>query len=359
MGRPTKITVDLNALQHNLLEIKKLAPTSKILAMVKSNAYGHGLERIGLALKDADALGVASIEEGTALREAGVKNPIVLMEGLFSSDELGQALELDFTLVLHHEAQVSMLESLKTYERPIDCWLKLDSGMHRLGFNINDFEKVYARLQNLDFINKPIGIMTHFAKADEVHSGYTEKQMNDFYGLADKYNVPLTLCNSAGILSWPKAHASWVRPGLMLYGACPIKSESASSHNLKPVMTFSTKIVAIQNLKKGDKIGYGGTFECPEDMPIGVIAVGYGDGYPQFTKNGTPMLVNNIKCALAGRVSMDMATVDLRNCPYAKVGDKVSLWGDELPIEEIAENNLTSSHELLTRITPRVKVEVK
>lgn len=358
MGRPTTITIHLDALRHNLQQIKKLAPRSSILAMVKSNAYGHGLERIALALPDADALGVACIEEGIKLRNAGVKNPIVLMEGLFTGDELNQAAHMDFDLVVHHIDQVEILEKNPSIN-PLRIWLKINTGMHRLGFDPDKVETVYQRVMQCPNIKKPIIIMTHFAEADSEDKTSTEKQIACFEKVTKNIPGPRSLCNSAGIMAYPKAHQDWVRPGIILYGASPIKGDSLSDHGFKPVMSLSTQIIALHQVARGEKVGYGGTWICPEDMLIGVIAIGYGDGYPQFAKAGTPVLVNGKICPLVGRVSMDMATVDLRTQSHTKVGDAVVLWGEGLPIEKVAENNHTSAYELLTRITQRVKVQME
>ncbi len=356
MGRPTTITIHLDALRHNVLQIKKLAPHSAMLAMVKSNAYGHGLERIGLALPDADALGVACIEEGMRLRQAGVKNPIVLMEGLFTGDELSQAALMNFDLVVHHLAQVDMLEKNPSI-KPLQIWLKIDTGMHRLGFDPNQVDAVYQRLMQCTNVKKPIIIMTHFADADLPDRGATKKQIERFQQCTKHIPGPRSLCNSAGIMRWPEVHCDWVRPGIILYGASPMREECALDHGFKPVMTLSTEIIALHQVAKDEKVGYGGTWVCPETMLVGVIAIGYGDGYPQFAKAGTPVLVNGKICPLVGRVSMDMATVDLRTQPNTKVGDPVVLWGEGLPIEKVAEHNDTSAYELLTRITQRVRVQ--
>jgi alanine racemase len=358
MGRPATITIDVDALRHNLQHIRKLAPHSSILAMVKSNAYGHGLERIGLALSDAEALGVACIEEGILLRKAGVKNPIVLMEGLFTGDELSLAAEMDFDLVVHHLPQVEMLEK-KPSIKPLQIWLKINTGMHRLGFDADQVEAVYQRLMQCSNVKKNIIVMTHFAEADSEDKTPTQKQIERFQCITKDIPGSRSMCNSAGIMRWPKAHHDWVRPGIILYGASPIKGDCALSHGFKPVMSLSTQIIAIHNVAKGEKVGYGGAWICPESMLVGVIAVGYGDGYPQYAKAGTPVLANGKICPLVGRVSMDMATVDLRSQPQAKVGDPVILWGEGLPVEKVAENNQTSAYELLTRITQRVRVEVK
>jgi alanine racemase len=357
MGRPTKITIHLDALKHNFKQVKKLAPHSQILAMVKSNAYGHGLERIGLALQDADALGVACIEEGLKLRAAGVQKPIVLLEGLFTGDEVAHAIQNNFTLVVHHALQVEMLEKSHT-NKPLSIWLKIDTGMHRLGFLPADLPEVYQRLMQCQAVKKPIGLMTHFAESDALDKTTTQKQIKVFNSVTEHLVGPRSLSNSGGIIAWPSAHAEWVRPGIMLYGASPFAGKRGNEHNLLPVMSLSSELIAIHQIAKGERIGYGGTFTCPEDMLVGVVGIGYGDGYPQFAKNTTPILVNKTICPLIGRVSMDMLTVDLRPAKDPKVGDPVILWGPGLPVEMIAESNHTSAYELLTRMMPRVHVLV-
>ena len=357
MGRPTKITIDLSALRNNLQQIRKLAPNSSVLAMVKSNAYGHGLERIALALPDAEALGVACIEEGMFLRHAGVKNPIVLMEGLFTTDELLKAAAENFTLVVHHLSQVEMLEKHSLID-PILVWLKVDTGMHRLGFNPDEIQKISKRLMNCTSVKQPFGLMTHFAEADSLERAQTLNQIEIFNKVTDRIPGPRSLANSAGIIAWPSIHCDWVRPGIMLYGASPFQKHRGVEHHLQPVMSLSSELIAIHYLLKGSRVGYGGIWTCPEDMLVGVVGIGYGDGYPWHAQNGTPMLVNGRPCPLIGRVAMDMISVDLRTQPEAKVGDPVLLWGPGLPVEVVAEHSNTIGYELLTRITQRVHVTV-
>lgn len=355
MSRPTQITIDLAALRHNLNQIRRIAPNCSVLAMVKSNAYGHGLERIALALPDAEALGVACLEEGMQLRNAGVKNSIVLVEGLFREDELPKAVANNFTLVVHHLDQVEMLEKNPDIH-PIKIWMKIDTGMHRLGFDPCDVEQVHKRLMNCSAVQKPIGLMTHFAESDSIDKIPTQNQLDLFNEITKNLVGPKSLANSGGILGWPSAHGDWVRPGIMLYGASPFAFRHGSEFDLKPVMTFSSELIAIHNLKKGERVGYGGTWTCTEDMRVGVVAMGYGDGYPWHARNGTPMLVNGQQCPLIGRVSMDMINVDLRTQSHAKVGDPVILWGSDLPVEIVAAHSNTIGYELLTRITQRVRV---
>lgn len=357
MSRPTFMKIDLSALQKNLGRVRRFAPSSKVIAMVKANAYGHGIQRIAHALSGADALGVASLEEGVLLREAGIMQPIVLMEGLFFAEELPIAAQHDFSLVVHHLPHVEMLEQAHL-KKKLNIWLKLNTGMHRLGFDPANMQPVYARLKALSHIHHPIGIMTHFAEADNINSEATPAQIKRFQAATHEFPGARSLANSAGIIAWPEAHGDWVRPGLMLYGASPLPDKTGLDHGLLPVMTLWSRLIAISPVKKGGKVGYGGTWTAPEDMTIGIVGVGYGDGYPQFAKNGTPILVKGQECELVGRVSMDMLAVDLRNVPHANIGDEVVLWGDGLPVERVARHSNTSAYEILTRMTPRPKIEI-
>lgn len=357
MSRPTHMTIDLGALQHNFKRVKALAPNCGAMAMIKANAYGHGLVRVAQALPHADALGVASLEEGITLREAGVTRPIVLMEGLFSANELSDAARHKFILVVHHHEHVEMLERMKT-PQVFSVWLKINTGMNRLGIAPNEVDVMYARLRNAQAVKKPIGLMTHFAEADLVDHETTRQQIMLFNDCTAHLSGPRCLANSAAILAWPHSHGDWVRPGLMLYGASPFANKSGMDHALLPVMTLSSKIIAVTQVKQGGKVGYGGTWTAPEDMLIGVVGVGYGDGYPQFAHNGTPVLVNGVRSVLVGRVSMDMLTVDLRPVPNVKINDPVILWGKGLPVEEIAYYTQSSPYEILTRMTPRPKIEI-
>ncbi|MCE3239425.1 MAG: alr [Gammaproteobacteria bacterium] len=358
MSRPTKIVIHLDALQHNMQQIKKRAPHSSILAMVKSNGYGHGIERVALALSNADAFGVACSEEGLLLRKAGVRHPIILIEGLFTSDELKLAEIENFTPVIHHESQVDMLEKNSCGGNPLSVWLKINTGMNRLGFKPAHVKKIVQRLMACPNVKKPLCFMTHFATADSSDLSQTQQQIDLFDKTIAGFEGLQSLCNSAGIITYPSAQRNWVRPGLMLYGASPFPGHHGIEYGLRPAMSLQSKLIAIHTLTKDECVGYGSTWKSPEEMRIGVVAMGYGDGYPQFAKNGTPILVNHSLCPLVGRVSMDMLTVDLRTQPHAKVGDPVTLWGNGLPVEAVAEGNHSSAYELLTRITQRVRVEV-
>lgn len=357
MGRPTKISINLSALRHNLEQIRLMAPNCSIIAMVKSNAYGHGLERIAASLADVQAFGVACSEEGSILRNAGIKNPVVLMEGIFHEDELDKAVLQDFTLVVHHALQIDLLEKYVA-QKPIAVWMKINTGMQRLGFAPSEVRAVYQRLMQTACVQKPLGLMTHFAEADSLERAPTLHQIDLFNTVTAGLTGPRSLANSAGVIAWPSAHADWIRPGIMLYGASPFSRHRGVEHHLQPVMSLSSELIAIHQVKKDDRIGYGGTWTCPEDMAVGTVAIGYGDGYPRHAQHGTPTLVNGRPCPLVGRVSMDMLTVDLRTQPEAKVGDPVLMWGPGLPVEVVAEHSNTTAYELLTRITQRVRVVV-
>lgn len=357
MSRPTFVTIDIKALLHNLQMLKSLAPHSKIMCMLKSNAYGHGLVAIAKALPHADKLGVACIEEGLLLQKALVKNKIILLEGLFKIDEIKKADKAQFELVVHHKKQIEFLEKYKAIN-PFTVWVKLETGMHRLGFAKEEVEDAINRLLACQSIKKPLNFLTHCAQSENINKLFTLKQIKQFESILKKLTMPFgarSLANSAAIINFPNAQYEWVRSGIMLYGVSPFNDKIAADFHFIPVMTFHSEIITIHHLKKGDRVGYGSSFICNKNMSIGVVACGYGDGYPRNAKNGTPVLVNGKKCVLAGRVSMDMLTIDLSENPEAKIGDPVILWGKGLPIEIIAKYSNNSPYELLTHITSRVK----
>lgn len=350
----TRAVIDLSACRHNLSVAKQFAPDSKCIAIIKANAYGHGMVNIAKALNDADAFGVARIGEAIQLREAGITSPILLLEGFFSEEELSLVREHKIDTVIHSESQLQLLD--KSSGEAISVVLKIDSGMHRLGFAPEEIKTISQQLEKNTNINQPLKFMTHFSNADDKHDDKTLKQIDVFYRSIDDvtYNE-ISIANSAGILGWPQSHAEWNRPGIMLYGVSPFINAKAEDHNLKPVMTLSSQIISIKSVKKGEAIGYGGTYICEKDMTIGIVAVGYGDGYPRHAKTGTPVLVNGKRCSLLGRVSMDMICVDLSEQTNPAVNDPVVLWGEDLPIEEIAASSETIGYELLCSVTQRVE----
>lgn len=352
MTRPARALLDARALQHNLERVRAYAPQSKIMAIVKANGYGHGLTWIAKALPAADAFGVASPEEGIELRAAGIKQHICLLQGFFEEQELPLLAEHRLSPVIHHESQLWDLEhtSLKA---PIDAWLKIDTGMHRIGFPPPAAAQALSRLKAIACV-KHVRVLSHFANADNKFDPITNTQIERFLAVAGNGSSERSLANSAGIVAWPASHLEWVRPGIMLYGAAPLMGGSAAELELRPVMTLQSALISVQRLRKGETVGYGGEWICPEDMPVGVVAIGYGDGYPRQTRPGTPVLVNGRRVPLIGRVSMDMITVDLRDQPEARVGDPAILWGQGLPVDEVASHAGTIGYSLLCGVTPRI-----
>lgn len=351
--------IDIHSLQHNLSQVRQYAPQSQVLAVIKANAYGHGLVTVARALDTADAFAVARLEEADQLRTAGITKPIVLLEGVQDVESLTLASEKECDIVVYSEAQLSMLCSVPALESPVHVWLKLDTGMHRLGFSPQSFPDAWKKLQDCSAVAENIRLMTHLACADDPGNSATSLQLALFQQATKGIDAERSVANSAAIISFPeacsKANKTWVRPGIMLYGVSPFTDKTAGELDLKPVMTLSSQLIAVNQCKSGDAIGYGGVWVCPEDMSVGVAAVGYGDGYPRHIDNGTPVLVNGKRASIIGRVSMDMIAIDLRDHSRAKEGDTVTLWGEGLPVEEIAKHANTIAYELLCQVTSRVK----
>jgi len=356
MTQPTRALIDLSALRHNLQRARQAAPASRIVAVVKADAYGHGAVRVATALDDADAFGVARIEEARTLREAGIARPILLLPGVSSHEELAHARTLDLDLVVHHQSQIEVLERARG-GAPRRVWLKVETGMHRLGVEAHAAASAWRRLEACAAVAWPLRLMSHLACADEPGNVDTEAQIARFRALEMYTDAETSLANSAGVLAWPDAHGDWVRPGIMLYGISPFVGGRAEREGLRPVMTLMSRLIAVNRVQAGAAVGYGGTWRAPEEMSVGVVAAGYGDGYPRHAPSGTPVLVGGERVALIGRVSMDMLSVDLRSRPEARTGDSVVLWGRELPAEEVAEHVGTIGYELVTRISRRVAVE--
>jgi alanine racemase len=358
--RDARLGINVSALHHNLGRVREAAPYARVMAMVKADAYGHGARLVAEALAEADGFGVAFLEEALALRAAGIRQPITLLEGVFSDAEMFEAVRHGLTVVIHQESQVGYLERCRL-SGPVNLWLKLDSGMHRLGFTPESAVIAYRRLRAAR-ITGELGLMTHFACADELESPMTDRQLTRFRAVQQVLQgggepVPDSLCNSAGILAWPAAHGSWVRPGIMLYGSSPFAGQSAESLGLRPVMTLTSKLIAVRELKRGEPVGYGATWTSERDTRIGVVSIGYGDGYPRHAPSGTPVLVEGRRVPLVGRVSMDMITVDLGDLP-AQPGATCVLWGEGLPADEVAAHAGTLSYELFCKVTTRVRREV-
>ncbi len=331
-----------------------MAPHSRVMAVVKADGYGHGLERVARALEGADAFGVAALSDADRLRAAGLSQPIVLLSGFDEADDLPQLRRLGVETVVHHISQVEMLEQAAAGE-PIRCWLKVDSGMHRLGFAPQDVREAHARLAAASSVAEGIVLMNHFASSDEFDKPQTRQQLQAFAAATTDLPGSRSLANSAAVLGWPDAHADWIRPGGLLYGISAVEGRTGADFGLRPAMTLSTRLIAVNRVGKGERIGYAATWECPEDMLVGVAAIGYGDGYPRAAPSGTPVRVAGHDTQVIGRVSMDLMTIDLRGVPEAKVGDPVVLWGPELPVERIAEASGTIGYELTCSITRRVR----
>ncbi len=352
MTRPVQARLSAAALRHNLGRVHSFAAGSRVLAIVKADGYGHGLGWVARTLDQADGFGVASADEGIRLRQAGIQAPICLLEGFFGRDELPLIVAYGLSTVIHHERQIRDLENFDG-AAALDVWLKIDTGMHRLGFDPLQATDAASRLRACAAV-KDLGLMSHLANADNRFDATTTFQIARFQELAAAIGGLRSLANSAGIVAWPASRLEWVRPGIMLYGVSPMIGQGRADLGLKPVMTLGSEIIAIASRRRGEPVGYGGDWVCPEEMPVGVVAIGYGDGYPRHASAGTPVLVNGRRVPLIGRVSMDMITVDLRTQPRAQIGDPVVLWGEGLPVEEVAASAGTIGYELLCHVASRV-----
>ncbi|HET8705285.1 MAG TPA: alanine racemase [Pseudomonadales bacterium] len=353
MSRDTAALIDLAALRHNLNRVRELAPKQKVLALVKADAYGHGLIPAARALAGADCLGVAHLDEAFELRDSGVNTPLLILEGAFDTRELMQISQQQIRMVIHSLEQIDMLETTRI-SKPLSVWLKIDTGMNRLGVELKDVALCIERLQSSGKV-ADITLITHFACSDEPAHPLNKLQLERFLDVSAPYSFPRSMANSGGILFHPGSHFDWVRPGIILYGASPAGDSDGKKIGLKPVMTVRSEIIAIRQVSAGEPVGYGCHWVAERDSVIGVVAIGYGDGYPRHAENGTPVLVNGKLVPLVGRVSMDMITVDLTDLQQSvKVGDPAVLWGDGLPVEEIAKYTDTICYELLCQMTRRV-----
>jgi alanine racemase len=382
MSRPTSITVDLAAIRANLRTVKQLAPESNILAVVKANAYGHGAVPVAKSIEAyVDKLTVSCVEEATELRQEGISKPIVLLEGVFEASELDWVSANQCEPVIHNEQQLQQLIQADLAS-PLSVWLKIDTGMHRLGIAPTEVTRFYQALHRSKNV-KGVVLLSHFSCADEISGvstglpdalgtpisaptqSFTQYQgrifeqslgalidanLTDF----DPSDLTCSLANSAAILAWPDYHLDWVRPGIMLYGVSPFSHSQANAEQLVPAMTFSSEITALRSLDAGQSVGYGNTWVAQRPSVIATVAVGYGDGYPRSAKYGTPVLVNGQRARLVGRVSMDLITLDVTDIPSVELGSKVILWGDSLSVNEVANWSDTIGYELVTRMPNRV-----
>ena len=359
MARPNQALLNLNALRHNVGVARSLAPSSKLMAVVKANGYGHGATAIAHGLESVvDALAVACVEEAVELRDSGIVAPILLLEGVFEARELVTASELGLWVTIDNRWQLQWLEEA-SLPAPVQCWLKVDTGMHRLGVAPDQALAFFERLQRCPNSDGTPVLSTHFASADDLHSSQTNEQLALFDQACQGLQAPRSAANSPGLLGWPDSHLDWVRPGYMLYGNSPFAESHPNAEALEPVMTLTSAVISLRDVPAGEYVGYAATWRAERASRIATITIGYGDGYPRLAANGTPVLVNGRVAPLAGRVSMDMITVDVTDLPDVEVGDEVVLWGDGLPVGEIARHAGTIGYELTTRMplrTPRVIV---
>ena len=352
MPRPIRATISASALAHNLSVARQHAGQAKVWAVIKANAYGHGLERAAKGFAAADGLAVLDFQEAARLRLAGITQPILMLEGIFKPSDVALLDKYALTPVFHSPAQVEMLRAV-TLPSAIDVYVKVNSGMNRLGFTAETLGASFNALREHPRVRQ-LTLMTHFADADGA-SG-VKAQLDWFQEMTKSFSAPRSLANSAALLRFPQAHGDWVRPGIMLYGCSPFADRTAESLGLKPAMTLTTEIIATQHLQPGERVGYGFSYEAVGELRIGVIACGYADGYPRHAPTGTPVLVNGRRTRVVGRVSMDMITVDISDIPEATIGTPVTLWGEGLSADEVAASAGTLSYELLCALAPRVPV---
>jgi alanine racemase len=352
MPRPIQATIDLAALRNNLARAREAAPTARTLAVVKANAYGHGLLRCAGALDAAEGLALLEIDAAVRLRDAGYRRPILLLEGVFDPHDLAAAAEHGLACALHDPEQIAMLRDLRPGAR-VDLFVKLNTGMNRLGLRPQALGEVLERLAGDAHVGS-ITLMTHFACADDQRG--IDEQLRRFLQAAAGRGLPHSIANSAAILRFPQAHGQWIRPGIMLYGASPFAERTAAELGLRPVMTLTSRIIGVQALERGDAIGYGATFVAAGPMRVGIVACGYADGYPRHAPTGTPVLVDGRRTGTLGRISMDMLCVDLTHLPGAGIGSPVTLWGEGLAADEVAAAAGTVSYELFCALAARVPV---
>jgi len=350
MKRSSRVTVNPSALQHNLQVAKNTAVNSKVNAVIKANAYGHGaVATAGILYPYTDGFAVSCIAEAIELRQAHIDLPITVLQGHQSIDDLRIAQQYQLRLTVHDMRQLSLLDQY-THHYRFDLNIKIDTGMHRLGFHLEQTQPVYNTLKTHRCVNPDtLILMTHLACADDVDTTYTTQQLRTFNEASKAINIPKSIANSAGILAHKESHANWIRPGIMLYGSSPFSHKHRDDLNLKACMTFNAPVIAVHTLKKGDSIGYGATWQCPSDMSVAVIACGYADGYPRHAKSGTPVFIHAEEAPLIGRVSMDMIVVDIDHLKENNIqtGDIAELWGENISIDSVAQNAETISYELL------------
>jgi len=356
MARPSYMVVDLAALIANYQWARQLAPQAQTMAVVKANAYGHGAVACARALQPSvPAFAVACIEEAMELRDANITKPILLLEGTFTADEIAVAAAQDFWLMVENPLQVEAILNAQVC-RPLKVWIKIDTGMHRQGLHPSKIKGYHAQLMASPKVLDEMVFATHFASADELSNDLTQIQLQQFLQTTKSFEQALSLANSAAIMAWPKAHADWNRAGYMLYGNSPLDQDHPSSQGLKPVMQLWSSVISMRQIETGESVGYGQSWHALRPSTIATVAIGYGDGYPRSAASGTPVLVNNKRASIVGRVSMDMITIDVTELSETKIGDPVCLWGPGLNINEVAQHAGTIGYELMTRMTQRLPI---
>ena len=354
--KPATAVIDLAALQHNVKQIQAITQGAQCWVMVKANGYGHGMIPIAKTLSQiVEGFGVARLNEALALRQAGVETDILLLEGFSITDDLSILARDNLQTAVHSFEQIEAIEQAKL-DTPLQVWLKIDTGMHRLGIREEDFDSALNRLMMCQNVSKPIHLMSHFASADEVDDPTTPAQLALFEKLTLDQPGLKSIAASSGCLFWSQSHFDAVRPGIAAYGISPKESQTGTDLGLKPVMTMTSNLIAVRRCLQGESVGYGGRWTAPADTLLGVVAMGYGDGYPRLAPDGTPVYVNGRIVPLVGKVSMDMLTVDLGLDAKDQVGDEVILWGEVLPVETVAQAIGTIGYELVTNITSRVEL---
>ncbi|PWQ94477.1 alanine racemase [Leucothrix arctica] len=353
MARPAHAIIDLDAIRHNYRLAKATAPNSRAIAILKANAYGHGAIAVGQALApEADAFGVACSEEALELREAGIKTPILLLEGVFEECEMLLVDEHRLSIAVSTQQQLDWLLNAKL-NQPINAFLKVDSGMHRLGFSLEAAPAAYELLSNAPQVNELV-LMTHLSHADDPVALITNTQLDRFNNVITGLSNGTSAANSAAVLAHTSSHGQFIRPGIMLYGSTPLGDEHESRQQLKPSMSLRSAIFSIRDIAAGETIGYGGRYLCEKPTRVGVVAIGYADGYPRHAADGTPISIDGHPSQIIGRVSMDMLTVDLTHLPHIKEGAPVELWGSDVTANSVAINSSTIAYTLFTGITRRV-----
>ncbi|VFP87072.1 alanine racemase [Candidatus Erwinia haradaeae] len=358
MSRPIVAIINQKALKNNLSIVRQMVPTAQLWAVVKANAYGHGIKRVWKSLCQADGFALLSIHEALLLRDSGWQKPILLLEGFFHPSDITILAQYNLTTVVHSQWQIQALAQAKLLA-PLNIYLKMNCGMNRLGFQPDDIHSVWRQLKEIKSIGT-LTLMAHFANAE--HKEGVIEPMKKIYQASKDLNCPISLANSAAILWHPQTHFNWVRPGIILYGASPKRDGNpgiSSDSGFEPVMTLNSQIIAIQEIAFGSTVGYANSYRANCKQRIGIVACGYADGYPRHAPSGTPVKILEHMTKTIGTVSMDMMAIDLTMYPQAYIGSKVELWGDSVKINDVATASKTVGYELMCALSPRVPVQLK